>query len=178
MGLAMLPASLPWRPQARQGLLPPVSGKRMGSSIYAVHSCLLFQGPLSRERTKKEGAVCPFRETAPHLFECLVAQERAPSSFSRRTQSFAPWACLNMSTCPIGGSFAPWSAQFFLEIRQDSREKIACQGPKSLAAGHIVKVQISPGGRCAGGAGTPVPPAGSSTPGADHAAPHSAGYPG
>ncbi len=34
-----------------------------------------------------------------------------------------------MSTCPIGGPFAPWTAQFFLEIRQDSCEKIACQRP-------------------------------------------------
>ena len=28
-----------------------------------------------------------------------------------------------MSTCPTGGSFVPWTAQFFLEIRQDSCEK-------------------------------------------------------
>src|SRR5699024_10060829 len=35
-----------------------------------------------------------------------------------------------MSTCPTCGSFVPWTAQFFLEIRQDSCEKIACQRPK------------------------------------------------
>jgi hypothetical protein len=34
-----------------------------------------------------------------------------------------------MSTGPIGGPFDRWTAQFFLEIRPDSREKIACQQP-------------------------------------------------
>ena len=32
--------------------------------------------------------------------------------------------------CPIDGPFDHWTAQFFLEIRQDSCEKIACQRPK------------------------------------------------
>ena len=30
----------------------------------------------------------------------------------------------------IGGPFIPWTAQYFFEIRRDSRENIACQRPK------------------------------------------------
>ena len=48
-----------------------------------------------------------------------------------------------MSTFPISGPFAPWTVPFFLEIRQDSREKMVWQRPKFLATGHIANFQTS-----------------------------------
>ncbi|MCI8538685.1 MAG: hypothetical protein HFF18_08535 [Oscillospiraceae bacterium] len=49
-----------------------------------------------------------------------------------------------MSTCPSSGPFSAWAAQFFLEIRQDSCEKIVCQTKKFLAVGHIAIYQTRP----------------------------------
>ena len=51
-----------------------------------------------------------------------------------------------MSTCPIDGPFDRWTAQFFLEIRQDSCEKNCLPAAPNSAAEHIANFQTSPRG--------------------------------
>ncbi len=51
---------------------------------------------------------------------------------------------LKMLKRPNSDSFSIWTAQFFLEIRQDSCVKTACQLKKSLAVGHIPIFQTRP----------------------------------